>query len=62
MAGGPGEEILVDSGLEETMVTAYHGIRETKNRLNQPVDLRTASFVHAIEKIAGTYESLGIWP
>jgi glutamate dehydrogenase (NAD(P)+) len=62
LASGPGEETLVNSGLEETMMTAYHAIRETRNRLNQPVDLRTASFINAIEKIAGTYESLGIWP
>jgi glutamate dehydrogenase (NAD(P)+) len=44
------------------MATAYHAIRETRNRLNRPVDLRTASFINAIDKIAGNYRSMGIWP
>jgi len=62
LASGPGEESLVNSGLEETMMTAYHEIRETRNRLDRRVDLRTAAFINAINKLAVTYESLGIWP
>jgi len=62
LASGPGEEALVNSGLEETMVNAYHEIRATQKRLDHAVDLRTAAFVNAIDKIAVAYESLGIWP
>jgi glutamate dehydrogenase (NAD(P)+) len=62
LASGPGEEALVNSGLEETMVAAYHEIRATQRRLPEGVDLRTAAFVNAIDKIAVAYESLGIWP
>ncbi len=62
LAAGPGEEALVNSGLEETMVNAYHEIRATQKRLGEAVDLRTAAFVNAIDKIAVAYESLGIWP
>ncbi len=62
LASGPGEEALVNSGLEETMVAAYHEIRATQKRLPAGVDLRTAAFVNAIDKIAVAYESLGIWP
>jgi len=62
LASGPGEEALVNSGLEETMVGAYHEIRATQKRLGPALDLRTAAFVNAIDKIAVAYESLGIWP
>lgn len=62
LAAGPGEEALVASGLEETMVSAYREIREIRARLGPQVDLRTAAFVSAIDKIAVAYEALGIWP
>jgi glutamate dehydrogenase (NAD(P)+) len=61
-ARGPGEEDLVESGLEETMVTSYHQIRELEKRLGEEVDLRTAAFVSAITKIGTAYEELGIFP
>jgi glutamate dehydrogenase (NAD(P)+) len=57
---GAGEEDLVNSGLEETMVQAYRQIRETRLRLE--TDLRTAALVNAIDKIAVCYEELGIFP
>ncbi len=58
---GAGEEDLVNSGLEETMVGAYHPIREAwKTRGN--VDLRTAAMIVAIDKVAMSYEQLGIFP
>lgn len=57
------EEIdLVRSGLEETMITAYHQIRDIKVHNNQIQDLRTAAFVNAITKISNDYMSLGIFP
>lgn len=59
---GPDELALVNSGLEETMIGAYHEIRETRLRLGDGVDLRTAAFVSAIDKIAAIYGSMGIFP
>jgi glutamate dehydrogenase (NAD(P)+) len=59
---GATEEDLVNSGLEETMVTAYHTVRDTQKRLGKGVDLRTAAFVYAIDKIAIAYAELGIFP
>ena len=59
---GAGEEDLVNSGLEETMVNAYNEIRETWKRNNKIPDLRTAAFVCAIDKIANSYIALGIFP
>ncbi len=57
---GPSEADLVDSGLEETMSDAYQHIRETAKR--HAVDQRTAALAVAIEKIALTYQSMGIFP
>lgn len=62
IAKGPDEIDLVNSGLEETMVGAYHEIRETFSRITDVPDLRTAAFINAINKIALSYEQLGIFP
>jgi glutamate dehydrogenase (NAD(P)+) len=59
---GADELDLVNSGLEETMVVAYQGIRETQNRLDGKADLRTAALVVAIDRVAAAYEELGIFP
>jgi len=59
---GPDEIDLVNSGLEQTMVEAYHEIRETRARLGAGVDLRTASMVVAIDKVAAAYQNRGIFP
>ena len=59
---GASEEDLVNSGLEETMVSAYHPIRETWKRHGGVVDLRTAAMIVAIDKVAMSYEQLGIFP
>jgi len=60
LAFGASEADLVASGLEDTMVGAYHEIHE-KARYHA-VDLRTGAFISAIEKIALGYERLGIFP
>ncbi|MEN0003232.1 MAG: Glu/Leu/Phe/Val dehydrogenase [Bacteroidota bacterium] len=62
IAKGADEIDLVRSGLEETMITAYHQIREIMKRKRKIDDLRTAAFVSAIEKIASDYLALGIFP
>lgn len=60
-ARGADEADLVYSGLEETMITAYHQIRNVKQK-NNIDNLRTAAFLNAIEKIAVSYMELGIFP
>lgn len=58
-----GTEIeLVNSGLEDTMTTAYQQIHETWKQNPSIPDLRTAAFVCALRKIASDYISMGIFP
>ncbi|MFL5507131.1 MAG: Glu/Leu/Phe/Val dehydrogenase, partial [Gemmatimonadales bacterium] len=59
---GADEVDLVNSGLEETMVQAYHDIRDTQLKLADGVDLRTAAMVTSIDKIALIYSEMGIFP
>jgi glutamate dehydrogenase (NAD(P)+) len=59
---GLDELTLVNSGLEETMVNAYHELREMRLRDPRIPDLRTAAFVSAINKVSRTYLELGIFP
>lgn len=60
-AGGD-EVTLVNSGLEDTMITAYHSIRATMKENPNIPDMRTAAFVCSLKKIASDYTALGIWP
>ena len=62
LAHGPDEADLVNSGLEDTMIVAYNQIRETQKQNREEADLRTASFINAINKIATSYMELGIFP
>src|SRR5690554_149612 len=59
---GASEIELVNSGLEDTMITAYHEIREVKNSKKEIDTLRTAALIGAINKIAISYQNLGVWP
>jgi glutamate dehydrogenase (NAD(P)+) len=59
---GADEKDLVHSGLEETMSTAYLEIRDIRIRLGSKTDLRTASFINAIDKIVLCYGDMGIFP
>jgi glutamate dehydrogenase (NAD(P)+) len=59
---GADEIDLVNSGLEETMISAYHQIRELMKRDDRIKDLRTAAFLNALQKVATTYLELGIFP
>jgi len=54
------EEELVNSGLEETMISAYAELRTIQQE--RAVDLRTAAFINAIGKVAMAYEQRGIFP
>ena len=59
---GAGEEDLVNSGLEETMIQAYEEVRNVLKRRRKVPSLRTAAYIVAIEKIAASYRELGIFP
>lgn len=58
---GASEEDLVNSGLEETMINAYHPIREAWKQRGK-VNMRTAAMIVAIDKVAVSYDQLGIFP
>lgn len=60
---GPSEEDLVNSGLEESISAAYSEIRGIRdNYAGKGVNLRTAAFISAINKVARSYGELGIFP
>jgi glutamate dehydrogenase (NAD(P)+) len=58
---GASERDLVLSGLEETMVKAYHNMNNTRKRKNIE-SLRIAGFILALERIAISYRDMGIFP
>ncbi len=60
LTAGADEVDLVNSGLEETMATAYQEIRAIAKEKN--TDLRTAAFINAIDKVAVSYTEMGIFP
>jgi glutamate dehydrogenase (NAD(P)+) len=59
---GADELDLVNSGLEETMIGAYHQIREIRKADGRVHDLRTAAFLCAVRKVATSYLELGVFP
>ena len=61
VAHGADEQDLVCSGLDDTMRTAYQQIRETLIENENINDLRTASYVTSITKIARSYLDVGIY-
>ncbi len=62
LVAGTDERDLVNSGLEETMITAYREILEIRNRYRRVRDMRTAAYICAIQKVARGYLELGIFP
>lgn len=59
---GADEIDIVRSGLEETMITAFEGIQELKNRRKKVKDYRTAAFIYALNKVANDYITMGVFP
>jgi glutamate dehydrogenase (NAD(P)+) len=59
---GPDEVDLVYSGLEETMITATREIMDCWKQYPEIPDMRTAAYVVAINKVATSYNELGIFP
>ena len=60
LSRGADELDLVRSGLEDTMRQAYLAMREVYLSRENVVDLRTAGFVVALEKIAESYKEMGL--
>ncbi|MCB0516103.1 MAG: Glu/Leu/Phe/Val dehydrogenase [Chitinophagales bacterium] len=60
---GADEIDIVNSGLEETMISSYYPLREALKQNPKDVpNLRTAAFRVAIERVAVAYQSMGIFP
>ncbi len=62
IAHGAEEVDLVNSGLEETMIQAYHAVRAEWKARKGEVDMRTAAMIVAIDKVALSYTQGGIFP
>ena len=62
LARGPDEQDLVNSGLEETMIAAFHELLKIKRDAKGVPDLRIAAFLGSIHKVARSYMELGIFP
>ena len=60
LAAGADEYDLVDSGLEETMINSYSELNNL--RKEHDIDLRTAAFLSAIDKVGTMYDQMGIFP
>ncbi len=58
---GPREEELVVAALEQSMMTAYEKIQRFRRQRELP-DMRTASFLLALERVAESYSQHGIFP
>ncbi|MEY4868779.1 MAG: hypothetical protein RIT36_1678 [Bacteroidota bacterium] len=59
---GPDEIDLVRSGLEDTMIKATKEILDCWKQNPTIIDMRTAAFVVAINKVGTSYLELGIFP
>ncbi len=60
LAVGASEVDIVNSGLEETMVSGFHQMRELALRKN--ADFRSAALATAVQKVATSYNERGIFP
>ena len=59
---GANELDLVNSGLDDSMVSAYHRLREQMEENPKIPNLRIAAFIDAINKIGEAYLERGIFP
>ena len=57
---GAGELELVRSGLDDTMRTAFQSMRAVWHGRDDVEDLRTAAYLVAIDRVAGSYRAKGL--
>ena len=57
---GADELELVRSGLDDTMRIAYQTMHEVWRRRDDVTDLRTAAYITAIDRVAKSYDTIGI--
>ena len=57
---GAGELELVRSGLDDTMRTAFQSMRAVWHERDDVEDLRTAAYLVAIDRVAGSYRAKGL--
>ena len=62
LSHGADESDLVNSGLEDTMISAWNQVRDVWTTHDRKTDIRTAAFISAIDKVAMSYGELGIFP
>ncbi|XP_053605324.1 glutamate dehydrogenase, mitochondrial-like [Plodia interpunctella] len=60
MISGASEKQIVNSGLEYSMTNATNTVMEAAKKHNLGLDLRTAGYITAIEKIFTTYDEQGL--
>jgi glutamate dehydrogenase (NAD(P)+) len=60
VAVGASELDIVNSGLEDTMVSGFHQMRELARARN--ADFRSAALATAVQKVANAYNERGIFP
>jgi glutamate dehydrogenase (NAD(P)+) len=60
VATGASELDIVNSGLEDTMVSGFHQMREFALRKN--ADYRSAAIATSVQKVATAYQERGIFP
>ncbi|CAH3996415.1 unnamed protein product [Pieris brassicae] len=60
LMSGASEHHIVTSGLEYSMINACNNVKQAASAHNLGIDVRTAAYINAIEKIFVTYDEQGV--